>query len=1078
MTRLKYLKLQPGKSRRTLVALVAIFLIGLVPCAETLAFAQSSKGIVVGTVTDPSGALVPGATVTIKNKETGVERQTVSTADGAYRLDAVDPGSYVLTVTASGFKSFTVDTVPVSAGQSTTNEIKLELGSTTETVSVTAQSTVELQQQDGTRASTIDQRQITELPNGTLNPAQLVFTLPGVVAPGNLDSGFVQGNEFSINGIRPRGNSQLIDGTENNDVSITGQLYIPTLRDGFKEVSVLGGDNSAEYGRAGGAVVNLITPSGTNRFHGSAYDVINTSALSSLSSGDKVVSGLTSVPVSIENIPGFSIGGPIIKDKLFFFGTMQWDRFRAGGTPVTGVVPTAQGIADLNALFPSGTSANLDRYLNFVGSLRGTTNFVNVPISGGRSIQFGTVTVASPQISNDRQWEARIDWVPTANDNVSFRHFNDQSDFLNATGSIFNGYEIDIPAGNNNFLASYTHTFSPRWVNEFRFSYSRGNFFFNPRDNATLSAGPETFIGGTTITAVGLDPTFPQGRILNNYQYQDTITHVTGNHTIRAGVDLVRQLPFETNLLNSRGTLTFSAGGGASAFQNFIDGFSGTQGQFGSRQIGESALYPKRFQQAYFVNDTWRVKPNLTLNLGLRYENYGTPENVLAFPAFAGFSTAITTPQKQKADNNNFSPRFSFAYTPHASSGILNRLLGDDKTVIRGGYSIVYDVFFDNILINSASSSPNVFSVTTFGINGNTPRGFSNAGVNSLPPSIGTPNPLATIDSIPTNLVNPQTHQWNLGIQRELRGNVLLDVAYVGTRGEKLFINEQFNPGVDGVRINPNFGSILLRTNGGDSNYHSLQVRVERPFKNGLLFRGTYTYSKSIDDVNSEVFTTTGGSSFGSNSFNRRDDRSVSAFDVPHRATISFVYEIPTPRFSFLPLRALLSHYTFSGIYAVQSGAVETPYIGGLDLNGDLNANNDRPAIIHPDAPANSVAILGSLFGVSSPTGYIDANGNPINPANTRYIVDPNIRTNLAGRNTLRAPVFNGLDLSLQKSIPMPWEGHKIDIRVQFFNVLNHPNYTWDLTTSDGNVLNPFFNQPTLNFGSNRTGQIQLRYSF
>src|SRR5262249_16776216 len=236
-----------------------------------------------------------------------------------------------------------------------------------------ADTNIILQTQDGARTSTITARQIADLPVPTLNPVDLVFTLPGVVDPGVLAGGFVQGTEFSINGLRPRANSQLLDGTENNDISINGQAYIPSLRDGFQEVSVLGGDNSAEYGRSGGAVVNLITKSGANRFHGSVYDIVSPSALFSLSNGQKNNHGRTSVPVSIQNQFGFSFGGPIKRDKLFFFGTFQASPFRTNGSTASAVVPTQEGFDLLRSLFPQGRSANLDRYLSIVGNLRGTT---------------------------------------------------------------------------------------------------------------------------------------------------------------------------------------------------------------------------------------------------------------------------------------------------------------------------------------------------------------------------------------------------------------------------------------------------------------------------------------------------------------------------------------------------------------------------------------------------------------------------------------------------------------------------------------------------------------------------------
>lgn len=1064
----------------SLLLIVATF---IVPLVTPIALAQSSKGILTGTVTDPSGAVVSGATIRMTNSATGTVRETVSTGDGSYRLDAVDPGNYTVEVTAGGFKSITLSNVPIAAGQASTSDFKLEVGAQGEVVNVTADNTVILQQQDGARSSTLDQRQIVELPIAGLNPTNLVFTLPGVVSPGQA-SGFVQGLEFSINGLRPRANSNLLDGTENNDISIHGQAYQPTLRDGYQEVSVLGADNSAEYGRGGGAVVNVISRGGTNQFHGSLYDVIFTSALASLTSGQKSNEGLTSVPVATENQFGGSIGGRVIKDKLFFFGTYQEDRFRAGGVTATGVVPTEAGFNQLRALFPQGASTNLDLLLNAIGGLRGVTNPILVPLGGGRpSIEVGTVSVPGTQPVNDHQFLTRWDFTPDANNTFTLRYVYDNSIFANQFPTIFPGFEVDVPGRSHNAYLSWTRSFSPTWTNEFRFSYGRFQALFTPRNQSAIDFGPQIGISGSQISTIGLSSLFPQGRILNNFQYQDTVTHIAGAHTFRAGVDLTRQLTKEFIPFNNRGSLTFTSGGGFPALGNFIDAFSGTQGTFATKFFGNPVVYPNRFQQAYFFSDSWKVKPNFTLNLGLRYENYGTPSNVLPFPAFGGFDVPFDATVKQKGDNNNFAPRVSFAYSPRfGSSGMLGRFFGEDKTVIRGGYAISYDAFFDNILLNSAATSPNVFGVTSTGVSAGG-RGFSNA-VPSLLPATGSPNPRASVNSISPDLVNPLTHVWNLGIQREIIGNMIFDVAYVGSRGQRLFINEQVNPGVNGVRLFPDRGSILVRTNGGDSNYHSLQTRLERGFRNGLFFRATYTYSKAIDNTNSEVFTTAAGTSVGSNPFDRKVDRSVADFDVPHRGTLAFVYDFPTPKTDSRIVRGLLGGYTLSGNYRIQSGAVATPYVFGADLNGDLSATNDRPSLGNPNAPANSVAFASSFAPCAS--AFCDVNGNPIDPNNARFIVDPDNRTNLAGRNVLRAPKINSLDLSMQKRIKF-FESHALEIRVEFFNVFNHPQFTWG-SPSDADVTNPFFNQVTLNDGGigyptngqpfGRYGRIQLRYSF
>jgi hypothetical protein len=347
---------------------------------------------------------------------------------------------------------------------------------------------------------------------------------------------------------------------------------------------------------------------------------------------------------------------------------------------------------------------------------------------------------------------------------------------------------------------------------------------------------------------------------------------------------------------------------------------------------------------------------------------------------------------------------------------------------------------------------------------------------------------LATIDTIPTNLVNPQTFVYNFGVQRELPFNLIGDVAYVGSRGTHLFINEQLNPGIGGfntlTRAFPNRGSVLARTNGGDSSYNSLQARLDRGFQNGLLLRFAYTFSKAIDDVDSEVFTTTGGSSFGSDPNNRRVDRSVASFDVPHRFVATFIYDVPGIRKTGL-WHGLTGGYSIAGTYRLQSGNVQNPFVGGIDLNGDGSAFNDRPVISNPNAPANSVGFSDLISGLTSKTGFTDLNGNPVNPGDVRFLVSEGIRTGIAGRNILRGPKQNRLDLSLTKSLDLGFtrlENDRFEIRFDYFNALNTPQFAPGSGDVTDTTFNDFrFNTGNLNIGNvngGRIGQFQLRYVF
>src|SRR5215510_8204897 len=404
------------------VMIVVILMLGLVGSVS----AQTSKGFVVGTIEDQNGASIPSATVKITNLKTGVVRDTVADSSGSFRIDAVDPGAYMLEASGTGFKTAKLDRIEVNAAQTLNVSLRLEIGSPTEEVIVSATNDVVIQNADGTRVNTLGEREIRDLPVQGLNPVNLVFTLPGVADVGGANGvagGFVQGTEFSINGLRPRANNQLIDGLDNNDNSITGQVYQPTVRDAYSQVTVLGGDYSAEFGRAGGGVVNVITRSGSNEFHGSAYDIIQNSAFDALTPGQKSQSGLTEVPQSTQNTFGGSFGGPILKNRLFFFGTFQADLVRAGSVPGRAIVPTEAGFNQLRALFPAGASANLDRYLGIVGNLRGQTSLINVPLGGGRpDIQFGTATNFSAQPVNTYYYLTRIDWNSSSKNSASFRY--------------------------------------------------------------------------------------------------------------------------------------------------------------------------------------------------------------------------------------------------------------------------------------------------------------------------------------------------------------------------------------------------------------------------------------------------------------------------------------------------------------------------------------------------------------------------------------------------------------------------------------------------------------------------------
>jgi hypothetical protein len=484
------------------------------------------------------------------------------------------------------------------------------------------------------------------------------------------------------------------------------------------------------------------------------------------------------------------------------------------------------------------------------------------------------------------------------------------------------------------------------------------------------------------------------------------------------------------------------------------------------------------------------VRPNLTLDLGLRYE-YQPPDasNVLPFPA-VNRTTALTDPFQKKTtvepDRDNWGPRFGFSYSPKFLAG----LFGQDKTVIRGGFGIFYDAFFTNISNNTAATAPNTLGGNILG--GPTSRGSASAlqAIGAITP-IGDPTNF--VESVVSNLQNPKTLQWNLNVQRELPGKLIADVAYVGTRGERLWVNEQLNP-VDfttGNRLSPNKGPIVVRGNRGDSIYHGLQAELSRNVGR-LSLRGSYTFSRSIDNQ-SEVFPTSGGASRWEITNNPRSDRGPSAFDHKHVASITWVYALPSP--SQPVLKAILGGWASSGSASFVSGPPETVYLGGWDQNGDGEAFNDRPFLGNPRAPIRDTSVCLANPTCVTGIGFDDGSGNlvdflqalnnnvlPISRNQAHYIVfnQGSGKNGNVSRNSIYFPGQQLWNLSAIKRFNLPFrESHKIEFRADFFDAFNHPNLGANNLVGVGNILAPgvFENFQTTKSNA-RTIQLWMKYSF
>ena len=1038
--------------------------------------AQTSRGTVSGLVTDATGAVIPGAAVTLTSNQTGVIRTTVTNGEGLYRFDAVELGNYAVKLTAANFATIIKNNVDVSANQIAQVDASLSPGTQELAVDVSAESGALLQTEAPVRGGNIQSQVITQLPIGNRNPVGLALTLPGVSSN---RGGFGVGT-FSVNGGRGRSNNFLIDGTENNDISVAGQGFQITNPDAVAEVSIQTSNYDAEFGRAGGAGVNTITKAGTNQFHGTlAYQLDSTrdDAITSSQSRDTNITTRGRPPFGMQNVYSGTVGGPLSKNRTFFFGAYQEDRLRFNGQ-VQLITPTAAGRTALRTLFPTGASANVDLLLNLTQNAVGSASPFNLALGtvngvNRGNLEFGTYFRNLARTVNTRQWQTRIDHKLGENDQLSGRFLSNTSDNPRGGQARFEGYDADSLSRLYNLLLTETHVFSPSLTNEARIAYNRLQFFF-PVSDPNGPAGKQPQINVASISFLGVAPTFPQGRTANNYTLQDTVTWVRGDHMWRGGVDVLRQISTQAAPYNPRGTLTYAASTGFTAFANFVDNVGGANGN-ANLDFGSAIYHPSLFRTAAFVQDRWRVNSALTLTLGVRYENFGTSFNTLKTPAFTGLFNVdpvtrtgpFSQPNQVKADNNNFAPTLGIAYSPSFTNGWLGKLFGENKTVIRTGYQIGYDSFFNNIASNAAASSPNLVSTQTVSIvSATAPRGLANLS-SQFPTVAHTLLPSDAQTLITPNLVNPYFQRWSLGVQRELPLSFLVDVSYVGSKGTKLYVTEDYNPQVrPELRVTPaNFtgtptgrydnmqGGRGIRTNGASSSYHGGQLNVVRRFKHNLSLSAAYTFARLIDNA-SEVFANGDGAAavagfavpglFGG----ERNDRGLSLFDRTHIAAFTWVYELPFQREQRGWLGRVAGGWQLSGVTRFESGAPFT-VLNGFDADG-IGGANDRPTF-NPNGQ-KGVRAMPVVDATGRITGYTnpDAGNASIDPATARYIINPVYTAGLAnsvprvgnlGRNTERSPRTNNWDLNILKRTRVK-ENKTLEFRAELFNAFNHPQYT------------------------------------
>ena len=1046
------------------VAVAALAL--TIPAAAS---AQITRGALVGTVRDASGAVVPGVTVTVTNLDTNAARVAVSDDQGAYRVGALEPGRYKITTELSGFARFEQTDITVRSALDTSVDITIKAGGISEAVTVSAESSsVALNKTNPTIGTTINARAVEELPlPGGRNINNLILTVP------NASSTTGQGT-YAVNGNRPRNNNYMVDGSDNNDISVTLSTS-QIVPEAVAEFQVLQNPYSVEFGRNSGGQINVITKSGSNTFRGDVWDYYQASGLNSRNNIEKAAN-LTKQPKNIRHQLGGDIGGPLYRDRLFFYGNMQRDSIhtalRPSGTTVR--IPTQAGFAALSGVpladgQPSTSRQGVLGQLAFLQDVYGMNpvfkNISNTTVNGV-AIETGDTNVMYSDPSLNYSYLGRMDFRAGTNDTFTVRYsLNDgENESLTSNlgfGSLFAAAQTTI---DSNIAVSNTHVFGSRMLNEARLSLVGRDLDFPENDPVTPTGQVTGF-----FTVGGLN-NFPQSRVSKSWQFSNTLTWTLARHSLKLGADIRYNDVDNVSAFNSKGFFVF----------NNLQDYVNNQPTQVTQALQTADWYATQWQNGFFVQDDFRVTPDLTLNLGLRYELAGVPLGL--FGATDADSLSVGVPGPVEMDTNNWAPRVGFAWTPNMN----NWLLGDRKSVLRGGFGMAYDVIFYNLLIVSASNYPRVVSLneTDLGkIRDVYPTKLTGS-------ATATFNPLAQWVNSQQTTENPESRFYSASWQREI-GRYVFELGYSGSRGYRGINQIELNPAIltaeqaalvastqsataipaaQARRLNPNIGSRItipatVGPNDSDvearSTYNAMYISAQRRLSNGLMVNASYTFSKwmSNNDASLGEGGTDGSNQRPQSMFDYEAEWSRSQFDRPHRFTAAYLWEIPGPKDGLL--HVVLGGWQLSGVTQGQSGRPFT-ITTGVDSNGDTNLNSDRPNI----NPAGKI-VWDADHKTFKNEGYyvapLGTNGLPLQNA---------LGNGNAPRNSERGAGFWNTDLALMKRFNLPGTV-TFTARVDAFNVFKQDSYGIPV----GNMSSPSFGLNLNNWGR-RTLQLGGKFTF
>lgn len=976
---------------------------------STTAWAQLPTAAIRGVATDAQGGVLPGATVTITQKETGLTRTTTTNDVGIYRIAGLPSGTYEVIGELQGFQRRS-GVVQLELNQEAELNLSLGVAGTQEAIEVVAQSPI-VETTKSEVARTFRSEQIRDLPLAGRNYLNLAFLVPGVTG-GASSTGLTQGMGASVNGQRARNVNYIIDGSDNNDASVPN-TRAPIIQDAVNEFRIVTSLFSAESGRNNGAIAIASTKSGTNLFHGTAFEFYeNGEVLNSRTALDKSA-GRTKPGKLRRDTYGFTFGGPLQRDKMFFFGGYQRRPYSAAPSTTPLFSPTQEGRAML-ATVPGADPVMLDlinRYLPLPNSSGSQPTVV-----GGITIPFQQFIGSAPVSEDNDQVIMRVDRNLSATDTIYGRYIYAKTESLNQQATLTPpGFANDQLFPTHNFVATWNRILSSSLLNELHFSFGKTSGAFpgagdNPAGNNDLST-----LTVTSFFTLGIPTNIPQDRLEKVYQFTDNVSFLRGNHSYKFGadiryVDLVPLVPFDF-----RGTYTFST------MTEFIRNTPTNL----AKAYGNPTLPFRYFETAYYAQDDWKAKSNLTFNLGLRYERVGAAE---------GFYSNVST------DNNNFAPRIGFAWD----------VFKEGRTVVRGGYGVAYDQFFLNIPLLAGQAPPfqrRITDATGTTKYPNVPADRDIVGAELL---------TLNRTDIPDDARAPYSQQYQIGVQRQFGSTWRAEAAYVGSRGLKNIRQRTVNPticcpretiigptGVPSIRRygDPQqTGQITSLETSSSSTYHSGQFSVEKRLSGGFSTSVSYTWSRFMDDASESLNTGTPSVQVAQNNFDLDAEWARSSFDRPHRLVVSWMYGLPFWKEQQGVLGRTLGGWQVAGNYSAQSGQ---PFsiITGVDSNGDNLTTNDRP-----NPPSGDPKLASSY---APRPAFSGGNGT-------------------LGRNSERGPGVNAWNMVFFKNI-RTFADHQVQFRAEIFNVFNTPQYSLLTNNQDRNLSVPArFYDFTQSTGGNR----------